>query len=494
MGFFGVEVSGLYGQIILYIQIVIAILLAAHILIKKQNPQVCMGWLLAVALFPLIAAFFYITIGMNPFQQYAARKRRSKSLAQLEKAPMAAEEIRIRNDKLLRRGNFSNFERANDWISQFTNRPIAAGNKLELLINSDVVYPRLRKAISEAKDFVLVQFYQIQADEIGLAFLDLLAERAKAGVRVYVLFDALGSITLKPAMVKHYQSLGLQMSRFLEIHPIKRRFQINWRNHRKLVVIDGKEAFVGGFNIGRIYLQGDLPEKPAWVDLLFGVKGPAIADFVRQFLEDWHFTTGKLIFEVAKEVPCLDEHAETSDTLLAVVPSGPSETCAPFYSTVQNILYESKARVWIMTPYFVPDASLLHAMRVAVARGVHVRVIVPEASNHPLTDLCSSSYFSELQAYGIDLLRYQFGVCHCKVVLADDDLVFAGSSNMDYRSFFLNFETDLFIRDKTLGRSVEEFFIRIAAMSCSLKASDISARPIDRLLIRRFMRLFAPLM
>lgn len=493
MGFLGADVSGAYGEFMLTIQVVTEVLLAVHILIRKQDPYVCMGWLLAVALFPLMTAVFYLGVGVNPFERYAMRRQQSRILAGLKRTRLSHTELIKANNKVMAEYGYSHFEQTLGWATSIAGHPIQSGNAIELLINSTAVYAAMNKEIESAKSFILVQFYQIQADAVGMAFLDLLAQKASEGVQVYVLFDALGSFTLKTDIIEAYRRKGVQMRRFLEIHPIKRRFQINWRNHRKLVVIDGAVSFIGGFNMGELYLQGPELDRPRWVDIIFRVKGPALVDFVSQFLEDWHFTTGKVLDSVVdslkKEIP-----KEESKTLLVPVPSGPSETTAPFYSTLLHLLFEAKRRVWIMTPYFVPDKALLHAMRLAVARGVHVRVIVPLKSNHQFTDLCASSYFAELNAFGIDLLRYQFGVCHGKVVLADDDLIFAGSSNMDYRSFFLNFETDLLLRDRELGKSIENFMELIALKSVSLRRRDITGIRVGRLLIRRIMRLIAPLM
>ncbi len=493
MGFLGREVSGVYGEIVLIIQVVIAILLAVHILIKKQDPYVCMGWLLAVALIPLMTAVFYLGVGVNPFERYAMRRRQSKILAGLKRTRLSHAELTKANEAVMSAYGYKHFDRTIGWATNTAGNPIQGGNGIDLLINSNAVYAAMNKEIEAATSFILVQFYQIQADSVGMAFLDLLAHKASEGVQVYVLFDALGSFTLKTDMIEVYRRKGVHMRRFLEIHPLKRRFQINWRNHRKLVVIDGTVSFIGGFNMGELYLQGSDLEKPRWVDLIFRVKGPAVIDFIGQFLEDWHFTTGKVI-HLAADFLKKDTPKEDSKTLLIPVLSGPSETTAPFYSTLLHLLFEAKHRVWIMTPYFVPDKALLHAMRIAVARGVHVRVIVPLKSNHPFTDLCASSYFAELHHYGIELLRYQFGVCHGKVVLADEDLVFAGSSNMDYRSFFLNFETDLLFRDRDLGKSIEEFMDSMALKSVKLRRRDITGIRVGRLLMRRIMRLIAPLM
>ena len=474
---------------------VLSVMLAAHILVKKQDPVVCLSWLLGVVLFPEFAAICYLGFGLNPFEKYAARKRASKHLASLKRPRKTAPVIAAENQALMTKYSYQGFDRAAMWASMLQGQSLQEGNLISPLVNSTSAYAAMTKAIEEAKDYLIFQFYQIQVDAIGLSFLDKLAKKAEQGVKVFVLFDGLGSHRIKNSLIESYRRRGVKMHRFLEIHPVKRRFQINWRNHRKLVIADGKLAITGGFNIGQMYLEGPDPNRAKWFDLAFTVRGPVIADFISLFAEDWHFTTGKsLPEELLTGRYSQESFQDDAKSLTQLVASGPSENNAPFYSTLIGILHEARQRVWIMTPYFVPDKQLLHAMRLAVVRGVEVRIIVPKHSNHPITDTCAHSYFSEIHQLGIKLLRYTHGVCHGKMVLADHDLVLIGSSNMDYRSFFLNFEMDLYVRDRGLADQIQDIMQSVAADCVALAPRDVSNLRIGRLLFRRIMRLFAPLM
>ena len=491
MGSFQSDLSEL-SQVV---TLILSAVLAAHILVKKQEPVVCLSWILGVALFPLLTAIFYVSFGVNPFEQYAARKRASKHLASLKLARKSRDEIAATNRQLMTQMGYLGFDRTAMWASMLHGQHLQSGNDCRLHVNSTNAFRAIRGAIEQAKDYILIQFYQIQVDSVGIQFLDLLAAKAQTGVRVHVLFDALGSYGIDKRLIDDYRKKGLKMHRFLDVHPIKRRFQINWRNHRKLVICDGQVAFTGGFNIGKLYLEGDDPERPKWFDLIFQVNGPVIGNLTALFAEDWHFTTGRsLPADIIEGRHDSAKSPSDSKNLLLVVASGPSENNAPFYSTLINLFHEARARVWIMTPYFVPDKELLHAMRMAVVRGVNVKIIVPRHSNHPITDTCAHSYFSELHTYGIELLRYVPGVCHGKLIMADDDVVLAGSSNLDYRSFFLNFETDLFIRDRALTDEIAGILTGVAKHCVPLLPSDVTNRRLGRLLFRRIMRLFAPLM
>ena len=492
MTFSGYENIGELAQLGL---LALMALLAAHILVRKQEPVVCLSWLLALALFPIVTAIFYVAVGINPFERYATRKRASKHLASLRRQRKSRQQIADENRALALEYNYLGFDRTAAWASMLNGQSLQTGNQIDVLVNSNSAFAAVYEAIGNAKEFIFVQFYQIQVDSMGLGFLDLLVSKAKEGVRVYVLFDALGSYQLKNTQLREYRRKGLKIHRFLEVHPIKRRFQINWRNHRKLIICDGEVAFTGGFNVGEMYLEGPDPARPKWFDLIFRVRGSAIADLTDIFAEDWHFTSGKAIpADLMGKRDASRSAPVNGQNLMQVISSGPSENNAPFYSTLISLIYEARNRVWIMTPYFVPDKELLHAMRLAVARGVDLQVIVPKHSNHPITDSCAHSYFTELNNYGVRLLRYPYGVCHGKLVLADDDVILAGSSNLDYRSFYLNFETDLFMRDRVLAASVEQVIKSLASHCVHLAPSDVSNRFLARLLFRRIMRLFAPLM
>lgn len=279
-------------------------------------------------------------------------------------------------------------------------------------------------------------------------------------------------------------------------HPLKRRLQINWRNHRKLLIVDGKTAFVGGFNLGEMYLEGRDPENPVWRDVHFRMVGRIAHHLEKVFREDWHFATGQSIDPLAKADGSTVFPSDSNLTPVLCLPfsSGPSDGRASFHTALLSVLYEAKRRVWISTAYFVPDKALLQALRQAVARGVDVRLVLPRRSNHPITDFCTTSYFQELTEIGVVLNLYNPGMLHAKILLADEDLVLTGSSNQDYRSFFLNFELDLLIRSATATGKINEYFQSIFNKSSILNKSEIEREYRKFSLLRRIARLCSPLM
>jgi cardiolipin synthase len=341
-----------------------------------------------------------------------------------------------------------------------------------------------------------VQFYQILPDRVGRRFFFQLRRKAREGVRVYVMYDAMGSYKLRRDILDAVRSSGIKIVNFLAMHPLKRRYQINWRNHRKILVCDGEVAFVGGFNIGETYLEGDHQGNPLWKDAHFRVKGSCVDAIQQVFAGDWLFATGeKIDFATGRSPEDSHRYAErSSQNFVAVIPSGPSDHRALMHSTLSAILHGAETRVWITTAYFVPDRQIMEAMRQAVERGVDVRVVIPKRSNHPITDFCSTSYFAEFLDLGIRVYLYKPGMCHAKLLLADDDLVLSGSSNLDYRSFFLNFELDLLIRDRRLAPDVEKFLTESFQQSETLGLQQVRPRNLPLKAARNLIRLFAPLM
>ncbi len=476
---------------LVWAQISLGIFTAVSVLYRKQDPVACLGWLLSTALFPLVTSFFYLIGGLNPYESYARRKRRSAEFARSRYGlrPGRVSLTAIRNPP---QDDFPGFANISHWVSRQAGVSWCRDGGVDLLINASTIYPAFEAEILQAKSWILVQFYQIIPDRVGRRFLDLLAEKAREGVAVYVLFDAMGSYRMTEAVLRRWTSQGVKITNFLAMHPLKRRFQINWRNHRKLIVVDGRVAFVGGINIGETYLdvqqEGGIP----WQDCAFRLNGPQIIERLAEgFSEDWHFATGTLP-ELAPVAPPI----QASKTLNAInhIVSGPNEPSMAFHTAVLGVLQESTTRVWIATPYFVPDRSLLQALRQAVTRGVDVQLLIPKASNHPITDFCSSSYRNELVEIGVRVSLYLPGVTHAKLVLADEDVVIAGSSNMDYRSFILNFELDLILRSRETARKVEAFFVTAFSKSRTLEREAFKASQVHLVFMRRIMRLFSPIM
>jgi cardiolipin synthase len=339
-----------------------------------------------------------------------------------------------------------------------------------------------------AEEYIIVQFYIIHDDNLGGELKALLERKAGEGVRVYVLYDEIGSYYLPKAYRRELTEAGAVILPFRTTKGLRNRFQVNFRNHRKIVICDGHVAYVGGLNVGDEYL-GQHKKFGPWRDTHVEVRGPVVQAIQFAFLEDWFWATG--------DVPELDwtphpapEQNETA-LCLASDPSDLMETCGLFFLHVIN---SAKQRVWIASPYFVPDESLMNALQLAAIRGVDVRVMLPAIPDHKLVYLAGFSFIAEAEPAGVKFYRYQIGFMHHKVLLVDDDLAAVGTANFDNRSVRLNFELMLVFADKAFAADVSEMLEKDFAESRQATSEELASRPFLFRIAVRVARLFGPIL
>jgi cardiolipin synthase len=342
--------------------------------------------------------------------------------------------------------------------------------------------------IERAQSYVLVQFYILRDDEVGVELKRRLIERARAGVRCYVLYDAVGTGDISESYLEELRGAGVEVSRFeTGLGRIDRLLQINFRNHRKIVVVDGREAWVGGLNIGIEYLGRD-PRFGHWRDTHVRVAGPVVQSVQVSFVEDWHWATGKLL-ELEWEPNVASKSADAGVLALPSGPADPLETATLFH---MHAISSARKRLWIATPYFVPDEQFVTALQLAALRGVDVRILVPEKSDSALVNLSGWSYLPELERVGIRSFRHRKGFMHQKVMLIDDTVSTIGTANFDNRSFRLNFEITMVIVDREFAQEVEAMLLRDFGDSVETFAKDVEQRSIWFKVAVRFARLMAP--
>jgi cardiolipin synthase A/B len=340
-------------------------------------------------------------------------------------------------------------------------------------------------AIATAKDYILFQSYTIEEDGVGQKFSQALVTKAKQGVRVYCLYDGLGSIELSSAYVKNLEDHGIQVGVFKSTKGHGNRFQLNFRNHRKILIVDGETGFVGGLNIGDTYLGKDKKLSP-WRDTHLKVQGAAVQCLQSILLSDW--------FWASRSIPKVNWDIKSSgNQSVLVFPSGPADPVQACNLFFVNLINQAQSRLWIASPYFVPDNSVLTALKVAALRGVDVRVILPNRPDHRLVYLCSFSYYSELQTVGIKLYRYRPGFTHQKVILVDQSIAGVGTVNLDNRSFFLNFEVTAFVADLQFVKAVESMLTEDLQVSRLVDKSE-QKRSLGFQLAAKIARLLSPVL
>ena len=480
----------IYSLVVLFVH-TLGIGNAAHAVMNVRSSRGAVAWAVALVSLPWLAIPLYWIFGRSKFQGYSEAIRQAYS-KDYQTELHAYEEILKHKVKLPER--LSNLEKL---AHEFTGIPFTSNNSLELLLDGQQTFPKMLEAIANAQDYILLQSYIIHDDAIGNQFKDALIERTQNGVKVRVLYDGLGSKTLTHNYIKSLRQNNIEVNAFRSTEGRGNRFQINFRNHRKILVVDGKIGFIGGLNIGDEYLGRD-PHFGYWRDTHLKVTGTIVKSLQETFLKDWYWAT-KEIPLVNWEIIRSDDNNQTA-FILPTSAADRLKNCTLFYLDLINL---SQERIWIASPYFVPDDSILDALKLAAVRGVDVRIILPDRADHLSVYLCSFSYYGELQEVGIKLYRYKRGFMHQKIILCDRFIAGVGTVNLDNRSFFLNFEVMAFAvkgdrdcqdSDLDLVDSVEQMLVRDFQASRAIDLAKYRQKSILFKLSARVTRLSAPIL
>jgi cardiolipin synthase len=459
----------------------LGILTAIHAVMTARTSQGAIAWALLLILFPYLTLPAYGLFGRGKFQGYVKARRAGDS--QIDHIARALEKkmrlFRKRDEELDPRYIA---------LEELAEMPFTSHNDAKLLVNGDAAFAAIFAGIEAAKSYVIVQFYIIRDDAIGRQLKAVLERKAREGVRVYVLHDEIGSYYLPRSYRRELAEAGVIDLPFRTSRGIRNRFQINFRNHRKIVIVDGEVAYVGGLNVGDEYMGRDRHFGP-WRDTHVEVRGPVVEAIQFAFLEDWYWATG--------DVPELDWNprpagdANEAALCLASDPSDLLETCGLFFMHAIN---SARHRLWIASPYFVPDTSLIQALQLAALRGVDVRIMLPEKPDHKLVHLAAFSYIAETEISGVKFYNYQPGFMHHKVLLVDDDLASVGTANFDNRSIRLNFEIMLVFADHDFAVEVTKMLEHDFENCRQTTSADFARRPFWFHFAVRLARLMAPVL
>ncbi|KIY41722.1 cardiolipin synthetase [Pseudomonas sp. 10-1B] len=462
---------------------VLGIVAALHALFTVRTAQGAIAWAMPLFFIPYLTLIPYLIFGARSFYAYIKARRQANqemhvAMADLNWRPWVEEALTARE---------SESYAALRAMPKLGRMPCLANNQVKLLIDGKATFDAIFAAIEKARNVVLVQFFIIHDDNLGKALQQLLLRKAAEGVQVFVLYDRVGSHTLPANYSQVLRDGGVQIHAFATRRGWFNRFQVNFRNHRKIVVVDGLLGFIGGHNVGDEYLGGH-PQLSPWRDTHVQISGPVLACLQESFAEDWYWATRQL-------PPLILPDAYPDNGVLcqalASGPADPQETCSLFFL---EAIHSATRRVWITSPYFIPDEAMFAALRLAVLRGVDVRVLIPSRPDHRIVYAASSLFAFEAVRAGVRMFRYQPGFLHQKVVLVDDDVSAIGSANLDNRSFRLNFEITLLTVDRSFADQVENMLINDFEQAREITAED--SRDTHRLqqLAMRIARLISPIL
>lgn len=452
----------------------IVLIVIPLVLFTKREPTSAVSWCLAVLLMPLVGALLFWVFGYNRVHRQVQHKRRH------------GRHYRDRHPLQMREGDRTNPDIGRQALAAGAF-PVSHGNSVALYPDTTNAFTSLLEAIRQARHHVHLEFFSIHGDETGVRLLDLLTEKARAGVEVRLLYDAVGCAYLRRRVLRPLLEAKGKTAAFFPLNRLRSLVQLNLRNHRKIAVVDGRVGFTGGMNIGDPYL-GKEPRIGYWRDTFVRVEGAAAAGLQRIFAEDWDFTTR----ETLTEGVYFPENPRAGDAVVQVVASGPDQ----LVNTSREIYFMGMVaaceRLWIASPYFVPDLGLLDALRLARYRGVDVRLLGILRPDHYLSFYAGRYYFGELLDIGVKVYQYRKGMMHSKFMLVDGIWALVGSANLDIRSLRLDFEAGVILHAPALVAEMEAAFERDLAESEALDAETFATRSRATRLLENACRLLAP--
>lgn len=430
--------------IVLVAYYVVAIIAMITVLMEHRQPAKTIAWVLILSFMPLVGIILFFFFGQR------IRKDRyiwQKSLDQLTKRSMI---------EFVEQKNLELPEQHKELIQLFVNQNWALpfkNNETDIYTSGYEFFPALLHEISKAKDHIHITSYIIEDDPLGRLIRDALIEKARQGIEIRFLYDDVGSWKTKENFFELMREEGIEVHPFMPVRFPAFTSKVNYRNHRKIIVIDGKIGFVGSMNLALRYVKGEKGEK--WRDTHVKITGAAVYGLQRAFLVDWFYADRTLITN-RKYYP--DTAIKANNNLIQIVTSSPTNVWAELEQGYIKVLLSAKRYVYMETPYFLPTEPILFALRTAALSGVDVRLMVPFKMDSKLVQLASQSYLNQIIASGVKVLCYKNGFNHSKLLVSDDNVATIGSANIDFRSFENNFEANAFFYDKTMAERVKNIF------------------------------------
>ncbi|WP_223593131.1 cardiolipin synthase [Neobacillus bataviensis] len=477
--------SGLLGFLSVLISLSV-IFIGFVIFLENRHPTQTITWLVVLGSFPLVGFIFYLLFGRNYRKEKMFRKKyfldkQAFLTVEGENDPRSEEKLNLLGEH---QGKLFTL------AQKLGNSPISFDTSTKILTNGEETFLHIIEQLKRAKHHIHLEYYIVRHDRIGQEIKNILIEKAQQGVKVRFLYDAVGSWQLSKVYINDLKNAGIETVTF---GPVKLPFlnnKFNFRNHRKIIVIDGTIGFVGGLNIGDEYLGRD-KDIGFWRDTHLMLKGEAVRTLQLIFLQDWYYMTNHSFLTAEYLSPQIDFKSHGGVQLIA---GGPDNE----WSVIKNIFFSmiasAKKSVWIASPYFIPDEDIFSAIKVAALSGIDVRLLVPNRPDKRIVFHASRSYFPELLEAGVKVYEYERGFMHSKIVIVDDELASIGTSNMDMRSFHLNFEVNAFLfRTESTQKLVAEYLNDIKH-SKQLELQTFQQRHFGFRLLESTARLLSPLL
>ena len=468
----------------------LVIVVCLRIIYETRSTTKTIAYLLFAILIPFAGIVFYILFGINYWKMKLYNKKSiedEKILQKLKKEMTAYIDETIAATDL----PDENHKELAVMLAKGLRSPLARRNKVKLLINGEEKFPEVLEALRNAKHHIHIEYYIYEQDEIGEQIENILIEKAREGVQVRFIYDDFGSPNIKKKTEEKMKKAGIEIYPFQKVLFYLLANRLNYRNHRKIIVIDGQTGFTGGINVCDKYINNKAG-RLFWRDTHIRIDGPGVFYLQYLFLSNWNFCSGKIL--EPEKLHFLTAPAHKGDSFLQVAASGPDSAQPSVLFSLLQAIYLAKKEILITTPYFIPGDSILEALRVAALSGLAVKLLVPGICDSNFVNAASKSYYKELLLAGVEIYMYQKGFVHAKTLITDRKLSVIGTANMDYRSFELNFEVNVILYDKEFSEKLRTVFFKDLEDAEKIDKERWCNRPAYIQLPEKIARLFSPVL
>lgn len=465
---------------LLLIYLLVVLSCVVVVVSENKNPIRAVSWTLALLFLPVIGVLFYLFFGRSlKGKAMISKKVRRKLFENSRPKQHVFESAGLDADQVQKVKLAHNLCHAH----------LDLNNSVMIFTDGKKKFAQLMEDIRNAKQFIYLQYYIYNDDKLGNELLDLLAEKVREGVQVKVLYDHVGSFSTSNRFFRRMRALGVDAHPFFRVTFRKLANRINWRNHRKITVIDGKIGYIGGMNVADRYVETSADGR-IWRDTHLRVEGPIIESMLYSFALDWNF------LRPDSEVQSITamEYPDAGDVAMQLVVSGPVDRWNNLVLCFQKAIASARKRLYIQTPYFLPTDALLKALQGAALSGVDVRIMIPEKTDSYFLGYGSRSYIDDCLKAGIKIYFYLPGMLHAKTMIVDDNFVTTGSVNFDFRSFENNFEGNLMIYSDEVNRQMRDIFFDDVQSCRKITVTEWRKRPVFERLMESLVRLFAPIL
>ncbi len=473
---------------------IILLLVCLRIVYDTRNTTKTLAYLLFALFVPYVGVLFYFIFGIN----YRKRKIYNRKLIENDALADRLRKDIYRHTKQTFNESDAALQNKKELAYMLLNdsrSPLTSNNEVKLLINGENKFPEVIKAIREARNHIHIEYYIYDDDEIGRTIENLLVEKAREGVKVRFIYDDFGSRSIRRKMKKRMLANGIEVFTFYKIFFIPFANRINYRNHRKIIVVDGCTAFIGGINVSDRYInKKDGSKRLFWRDTHMRIDGPGVQYLQYLFLSDWNFCSGIKIKPDDKLFPPYNILPMKDDKVVQIVASGPDSVTPSILFSVLKAINLAKKEILITTPYFIPGESLMNALITASLSGLSVKILVPRVSDSAFVNFAACSYYSDLLDAGVEIYLYKKGFLHAKTMVTDCEISIVGTANMDLRSFDLNFEVNAIVYNFDIANELKNIFYNDLKDAEKIDPARWSRRSRPRQLMEKAARLLSPLL